>query len=106
MIQIPTVTSAVSVRYRRKRDIVNTEQDPREDATLLRRFEADALIVDEPPQARAALRPPRRAKCEKCGSESVSYLPFFSAGSGIAYRPYADDIICHRCAHIGSYALS
>ena len=32
-------------------------------------------------------------------------LPTFSAGSGVATRPFAEDIFCHGCGFIGMPAL-
>lgn len=74
--------------------------DPRDARPLLRRVhplgevgEAEASSLAQPP--------PEGAICEKCGSTWVSTLPFFAAGSGLAFRPVANDIACQRCGHLG-----
>jgi hypothetical protein len=46
-------------------------------------------------------RPPSGARCTQCSSAELSALPMFSTGSGIAFRPTADDVLCRRCGHIG-----
>ena len=46
-------------------------------------------------------RPPASARCPACGHADLSSLPTFSAGSGVALRPYAEDILCHGCGFIG-----
>jgi hypothetical protein len=58
-----------------------------------------------PTHARAAKSAPACARCEKCGSESVSSLPKFSAGSGVGSRPFAEDVICNQCGHIAPFAI-
>lgn len=74
--------------------------DPREDRALLRLLRPLSDIGEAEPAA-AAVRPPVGARCEKCGSASVSSMPYFAAGSGLAYRPIANDVCCQRCGHIG-----
>lgn len=74
--------------------------EAREDFKLRRRLHplgevGEAEIVPK------AVPPPLGARCEKCGSAMVSTLPYFSAGSGLAYRPTASDLCCQRCGHIG-----
>ena len=46
-------------------------------------------------------RPPPSARCPNCGNSELSSLPTFSAGSGVAMRPFAEDILCHGCGFIG-----
>jgi hypothetical protein len=75
-------------------------QDPRDEARLLRRLRPLRDIGDAditPP----AVVPPVGARCEKCASAMVSSMPYFSAGSGLAFRPIANDVRCQRCGHIG-----
>ncbi len=74
--------------------------DPRDDTPLLRRMHPLGEI-GEADATPTAVRPPVGARCEKCGGTSVSSLPYFSAGSGLAFRPIANDICCQRCGHIG-----
>jgi len=50
-------------------------------------------------------RPPSGARCAHCGCPELSCLPTFSAGAGVAFRPVADDVFCHRCGHIAPPAL-
>lgn len=45
-------------------------------------------------------QPPPQAACIMCNSRHVSYLPTFALGSGIALRPFADDVLCRRCGHV------
>ena len=52
-----------------------------------------------------AKRPAPSARCSACGSSVLSSVPTFSAGSGVAARPFAEDVICHPCGHIGPPAL-
>ena len=75
-------------------------RDPREESALLRRARPLREVADagEGPKA---VRPPAGAVCEKCSSASVSAMPYFAAGSGLAFRPTANDICCQRCGHIG-----
>jgi hypothetical protein len=74
--------------------------DPRQDTPLLRRLHPLGE-VGEAEAGPAAIRPPAGALCEKCGSSMVSSMPYFSAGSGLAFRPIANDVCCQRCGHIG-----
>lgn len=60
-------------------------------------YNADRLPVARRP----AHRPPECSACEKCAGRELSSVPAFSAGSGIGARPFAEDVICHRCGHIG-----
>jgi len=76
------------------------ENDPRDDTGLLRRLHPLGE-VGEAEATPKAIQPPVGARCEKCGSTSVSSLPYFSAGSGLAFRPIANDVCCRRCGHIG-----
>ena len=48
---------------------------------------------------------PVGAICRKCGDGRVSSVPAFTVGSGTATQPWADDVICARCGHIGVYAM-
>jgi len=57
------------------------------------------------PRRFRAKRPPDCARCSACGGDAISAYPTFSAGSGVAMRPYADDIICRKCGHIGPPAI-
>lgn len=75
-------------------------EDPRDDARLLRRLHPLGE-VGEAQSNPIAIQPPVGARCEKCGGTSVSSLPYFSAGSGLAFRPIANDVCCQRCGHIG-----
>ena len=59
---------------------------------------ADVGEADATPPA---VRPPVGATCEKCGCTTVAAMPYFAAGSGLAFRPMANDICCQRCGHIG-----
>jgi hypothetical protein len=52
-----------------------------------------------------AKRPPDSARCAGCGSDGISSVRFFSAGSGVAGRPFAEDVICNGCGHLGPPAL-
>ncbi len=74
--------------------------DPRDAAPLLRPLRPLSDIGDAQASP-SAVRPPAGARCEKCGGASVSSMPYFSAGSGLAFRPIANDICCQRCGHIG-----
>ena len=58
-----------------------------------------------PTKAVRAKRPPPSARCAACGDAGLSALPAFAAGSGVATRPFADDVICNACGHIGMPAL-
>ena len=72
------------------------ERDPEREAHLLA-----IPDEDEPPLRKRAIMPVSPlSRCEKCGSAEVSALSSFSTGSGTAYRPFADDVICRRCGHI------
>ncbi len=77
------------------------ESDPRNGDSLLRPLRPMGGIAEAVP-ARPTIRPLPGAKCEKCGCAQVSSQPFFSAGSGLAYRPISEDVRCHRCGHVGS----
>jgi hypothetical protein len=71
-----------------------------EDAVLARPvvgIPRSALVVP----SRTVRRPPPNAVCEQCRRDTLSRLPTFSAGSGVASRPIADDVFCHYCGHIG-----
>lgn len=46
------------------------------------------------------VRPDPGARCASCGSPDVAGLPSFAAGSGVAFRPTANDVYCRRCGHI------
>ncbi len=72
-----------------------------EGGRLLRRLRPFSQTEEAAP-AKVLRRPPSGAKCEKCGGKQVSAQPFFSAGSGLAFRPNADDVRCGRCGHVGS----
>ena len=48
-----------------------------------------------------AKRPPPSTRCPSCGHAELSSLATFSAGSGVATRPFAEDIFCHGCGFIG-----
>ena len=52
-----------------------------------------------------ALRPPPSARCAGCGSDMLSSVRTFSAGSGVGARPFAEDVICHGCSFIGPPTL-
>lgn len=52
-----------------------------------------------------AKRPPPSARCPGCGHAELSSVPTFSAGSGVANRPFSEDVYCHRCGFIGMPAL-
>ena len=74
--------------------------DPRDTQSLLRRVHPLGEVA-EAETAPLAVPPPAGAICEKCGSAWVSTLPFFAAGSGLAFRPVANDVACQRCGHLG-----
>jgi len=76
------------------------ENDPRETPRLLRRLHPLGEVGEAETTPRA-IPPPVGARCEKCGGTSVSSMPYFSAGSGLAFRPIANDVCCRRCGHIG-----
>jgi ribosomal protein L37E len=42
-----------------------------------------------------------RGRCERCGQQQVSVVPYFAVGSGSVYRTLQDDIYCRRCGHMG-----
>ena len=44
---------------------------------------------------------PTGAQCVECGSRDLAPLPTFSVGSGVGYRPIADDAYCRRCGYMG-----
>ena len=44
---------------------------------------------------------PAGAQCVECGSRDLAPLPTFSVGSGVGYRPIADDAYCRRCGYMG-----
>lgn len=81
--------------------------DPRDEHNLLRTWEKEQEEGNPvglfAPRRRT--RPPEGAMCEKCGCKELSALPAFSAGSGVAARPFSDDVRCHRCGHIAPPAL-
>ena len=54
---------------------------------------------------RKASRPPHSARCSACGNGLLSAVPTFSAGSGVAARPFAEHVICHGCGFIGPPTL-
>ncbi len=63
----------------------------------------DRAALDMPrPKVRI---PPPSARCPACGHAELSSVPAFSAGSGVATRPFAEDILCHGCGFIGMPAL-
>jgi len=66
----------------------------------------DAPDAPHPVAARPARPAPAWARCGACGHAVVSSVPAFSAGSGIAARPFADDVYCHRCGLIGLPAIA
>lgn len=76
------------------------QKDPREEGGLLRRLHPLGEI-GEAEASPTAIRPSVGACCEKCGSSMVSTMPYFAAGSGLAFRPIANDLCCQRCGHIG-----
>jgi hypothetical protein len=76
------------------------KNDPRADGALLRRLHPLGE-VGEAEAGPKPTRPPVGARCEKCGSTTVSAMPYFAAGSGLAFRPIANDLCCQRCGHIG-----
>ena len=45
-------------------------------------------------------QPPSGARCAGCGSADIRGLPTYSVGSGVALRPYADDVLCRNCGQI------
>ena len=45
-------------------------------------------------------QPPSGARCAGCGSADIAGLPTYSVGSGVALRPYADDVLCRKCGQI------
>ena len=63
---------------------------------------ADNKFQQPLPRAR---RPHQSMRCASCGRSELSSLPAFSAGSGVATRPFAEDVICQRCGYIGMAAL-
>ena len=66
--------------------------------------QSDALTEEKPgpPPAWAGKKSPPGACCAKCGGSELSSIPAFALGSGIAYRPVADDVYCRRCGHMGT----
>ena len=74
--------------------------DPRDEKALLRTYRP-LRDVGEAGAGPTPIPVPAGAICEKCGSDLVSMMPYFSAGSGLAFRPTASDICCKRCGHIG-----
>lgn len=49
---------------------------------------------------------PQCATCARCGHPILSAIPTYSVGMGLAYRPIADDVRCHRCGHIGPATIA
>jgi hypothetical protein len=72
------------------------ERDPEREAHILAKADREEASPRKLP--RVPVSP--LSRCEKCGSAEVSAQPSFSAGSGTAFRPYADDVYCRRCGHI------
>jgi hypothetical protein len=61
----------------------------------------DTLGMRQP----SSKRPPDSARCAGCGSDGLSSIRYFSAGSGVATHPFIEDVICHGCGHTGPPAL-
>ena len=53
-----------------------------------------------PVKPRRIWQPPSGACCAGCGSADITGLPTYSVGSGVALRPYADDVLCQKCGQI------
>ena len=79
------------------------ERDPEREVHILAKADREE---EAPPPKRAIVPVSPLARCEKCGCAEVSALPSFSAGSGTAYRPYAEDVYCRRCGHIAPPELA